>query len=440
MGIRWAALIGLALVCAVGGCDRGGTGEEESGCTADADCPEGVCNEGACVECAEDGDCESGICDVAAGTCIECVEDAQCATGAECELAVCIDGECSVEIVPGCGQSADADEDGWSEDEGDCDDNDPDVNPGAEEACNGKDDDCDGEVDEGCDPALCVENDDCGEGEFCKLEACDDPKGLCEPRPEGCDKVYLPVCGCDSQTWGNECEAWMSGVSVDYEGECEVAPLPCEENGDCGAGAWCIKAAGDCEGEGQCVPLPGGDCPAVWMPVCGCDGVTYGNDCEAASAGVNVDFEGECEVMPPICETDGDCDEGAYCAKDVGECEGVGICEEKPMGCGDVWDPVCGCDGETYGNGCEAAAAGVSVDYDGECGVEEGCWADDMCAPGEFCFYPGCGAKSGDCIEIPQICPAVWDPVCGCDGETYGNLCTLMAAGQSMDYEGECAP
>jgi hypothetical protein len=32
----------------------------------------------------------------------------------------------------------------------DCDDDDPDVNPGADEKCNGQDDNCDGEIDNGC--------------------------------------------------------------------------------------------------------------------------------------------------------------------------------------------------------------------------------------------------------------------------------------------------
>ena len=44
--------------------------------------------------------------------------------------------------------AVDNDLDGYSEDEGDCDDTQPDVFPGADEVCNGVDDDCDGDVDD----------------------------------------------------------------------------------------------------------------------------------------------------------------------------------------------------------------------------------------------------------------------------------------------------
>ena len=44
--------------------------------------------------------------------------------------------------------AGDADQDGWTLAQGDCDDNDPDVNPAAAELCNSIDDDCNGDIDD----------------------------------------------------------------------------------------------------------------------------------------------------------------------------------------------------------------------------------------------------------------------------------------------------
>jgi predicted secreted protein len=65
------------------------------------------------------------------------------------------------------------------------------------------------------------------------------------------------------------------------------------------------------------------------------------------------------------------CGAGSYCdyaaAASCGAGDQTGKCEDKPQFCPAVIIPVCGCNGKTYNNSCEANRAGASVHKAGAC-------------------------------------------------------------------------
>jgi hypothetical protein len=179
-----------------------------------------------------------------------------------------------------------------------------------------------------------------------------------------------------------------------------------------------------------------------WLLALGTTAFGCSSEVEPAAGGDEPLAQQEAELRVRFCSgpRDLDCPDNQYCGAILGICPGdgfYGICRRTPEVCTDIFDPVCGCDGETYGNRCYAQASGVAVDHRGECVTS--CTSDAECEADEFCQTPGgaCGA-AGSCATRPDACTKIFDPVCGCDGATYSNDCVAAAAGVSVASRGEC--
>lgn len=121
-------------------------------------------------------------------------------------------------------------------------------------------------------------------------------------------------------------------------------PGGCREDGDCKSTQYCKKATCDAP-SGECTPR-GPECRgmnAEFEPVCGCDSITYWNECAIANEGQNVAAKGECTGSDrPTCTRDGggdSCPERSHvhCYRPMDACGNtsptMGVCWVLPAEC-----------------------------------------------------------------------------------------------------------
>ena len=383
----------------------------------------------------------------------------------------CDDNDASV--GPATAWYPDTDGDGWGFDSsiqyacaqpdghiaqgGDCDDEDPEVYPGAQEVCNGVDDDCDNTVDNSQTNQWYLDHDGDGWGDpayeytdgcdgstylVSNADDCDDNDASINPEAEevcngvddDCDDT-TDVGATDASAWFEDADSDGYGNVDEYHTSCEMPEGYVGDWTDCndanpvmypGATEVCDEFDNDCDletdeadGNPDVLELwPDGDSDSYGddaagsSTTCPADGlVEQGGDCDDTDPQVNPDATEVCDDL------DNDCDGST-----------------DPETSIDVLDWYADNDGDGFGN---------SLDQVWSCDQPTGFVADITdCDDAESAVNPGatevCNDLDDDCdgsTDVGATDASTWYP--DTDGDSFGNASgtTVTQCNQPSGYE-----
>lgn len=240
-----------------------------------------------------------------------------------------------------------------------------------------------------------------------------------------CAPPDTPTCDADAM---RGCTLSCPLGFVRDEAGCESCACltECSDDLDCSDGEACST-------DGMCRKAC--RCTSQLQPVCGANGVTYANACEASCEGVEIVAQEACPAICPALECEAECPNGyAVGADGCPSCTCLTACASCPNN----WAPVCTANGRTFLNACHAQCRGERVAYLGAC---------RMSCPAVACADPL------DCGSLGQVPDAGGCPTCACQqepkcdgggrvcvssGATLPSVCAADLAAQAVVYEGTC--
>ena len=365
--------------------------------------------------------------------------------------------------------ASDDDSDGYTEVEGDCDDADPSVHPGATEYANGADDDCDGTVDDGT-----TNVDDDGDGYTETAGDCDDgdidtyPGGLevCDGVDNDCDLTVDDGTSCydDDRDGYTETEGDCDDAgTVTYPG---AAELPDGADNDCDGlldeGTSAYDDDGDCACEVEpctgsvepgCATVIEGDCADADIAAGPgatelCDGAD--NDCDGTTdepdaadaptwyADADADLYGDAATATAACTAPSgytsnatDCDDAVAATNPAG----TEVCDSADNDCDGTTDEDAAVDAPTWYRDADGDAYGASATTTRACAVPSGYVASATdCNDAVATTNPGatevCDSADNDCDSSVDEADAADAPLWyrDADSDGYGTTATSARA------------